>query len=191
MRALRPSRQSSRIRADASLRFRGWRSRSYQFVLKNEGGTEVKRRYRPGELLKVKEVEDRVADVVKEAKEVHKKKTKVTKEQKQIDYKEPENQPKSKKIESNKKRSPEGAARRASEVVTVVGKEEEHVKIKKFKESRFKDGVLQYLVAWQGYDASHDEWISGRELQKDLSADAFGGFKKDLMKLKKAGGVKK
>jgi hypothetical protein len=51
----------------------------YRFVLENENGNIVKRKYRPSELIVVKDVIDRIGSKTKEAEEKHKKINKVRK----------------------------------------------------------------------------------------------------------------
>ena len=66
--------------------YKGLRQEGYRFVLENEDGKEVKRRYRPSELLVIRgEVVDRLGKTNKKAEKENKKSRKVEKELKNID----------------------------------------------------------------------------------------------------------
>ena len=142
----------------------------YRFVLVDEDGKTVKRKYRAGELLKVKgNVEDRIKEnVVEKAKAKHKSSKKVAHEHKQIDYV-PDQKKKKIKVKSAK-------GSRSKKFEEDVGGET-HTEIEKFLKKKVEDGITYYQVKWSGFSSKHNEWIKATQLKEDLSSDAFRKFK--------------
>jgi len=50
---------------------------------------------------------------------------------------------------------------------------EEHLHVEAFRAKRVRRGMLEYLVKWSGFPEEENEFITAKQLQEDMSEDAF------------------
>jgi len=50
---------------------------------------------------------------------------------------------------------------------------EEHFHVEAFRAKRVRRGMLEYLVKWSGFPEEENEFITAKQLQEDMSEDAF------------------
>jgi hypothetical protein len=116
-----------------------------KIVLKDEANEIVKRKYRPSELLKVEDVNDRIkGNKIEEAKKDHKASTKIKKVHNEIDYV----APKPRKVKAKEKI-----------VGYVVDKILKHKGV-------FGTPESEYLVKWEGYDDTENSWEPYKNVKK-------------------------